>query len=54
MEAVVLFLLVPLVYIALGTFGAIALRWSNKSAGIDLLLDVVFWPILLFYWITDA
>lgn len=40
-------------YIALGTIAAIIYRWPEDSDGFDLVIDVLFWPIMLYYLITD-
>lgn len=38
-----------LFYVAIGAVGAIWLRWNRRDEGTDLLLDVVMWPLLLYY-----
>lgn len=50
----ILLLIIPLAYIAIGTYGAIALRWTQKTEGTDLLFDVVLWPILAYYYLTHG
>ena len=37
-------------YIVVGTLGAIALRWENGTEGLDLLLDIALWPLLVYFW----
>jgi len=57
MEAVLLLLLTLffLSYIVIGACGAIYLRWTTRSEGVDLLLDIVLWPLLVYYaWRGDA
>lgn len=46
-------LFIPLVYIVVGVYGAIALRWPHKTEGTDLLLDVVLWPVMLYFYLTN-
>ena len=43
-------MLLILSYIVVGTIGAIYLRWTSGDDGFDLLLDVLLWPLLLYYW----
>lgn len=40
-------------YLLIGLAACIAYRWNEESrtTGVDVLLDVVLWPIMVYYWI---
>jgi hypothetical protein len=40
-------------YLLLGTFATVAYRWSAPvvTDGQDVLLDVLLWPLMVYYWL---
>ena len=38
-------------YSFLGLVAAIRLRWNDATEGVDLLLDVILWPLMLYFWL---
>lgn len=49
-----LLFIAALMYLAAGWSCSVALRWNDRTEGVDLLLDTLLWPLVVVFWIRHG